>query len=131
MEVRHKLLELKIFGHDLENVMSILIEENFLNEERFACALARGKFRLKKWGRNKIKQSLQQHQVSDYCVRKAMKEIDEEEYRETIQKLAERKWAELRTEKNKFTKMSKLRNYLLQKGYEYDYINPLLQEISK
>lgn len=127
MEVRHKLLELKIYGNDLENIISILIEENFLNEERFACAIARGKFRLKKWGRNKIKQTLLQHQVSDYCIRKAMKEIDEDEYLDTVNKLSEKKWLELRSEKNKFTKMAKLRNYLLQKGFEYEYINSFLQ----
>ena len=128
MEVRRKLIELKIYGLDLENTISMLIDENFLNEERFACAIARGKFRLKNWGRTKIKQTLHQHQVSEYCIKKAMKEIDENEYVDTLNKLAEKKWNELRSEKNKFTKMSKLRNYLLQKGFEYEYINPFLLE---
>lgn len=128
LEVRLKLIELKIFGEDLENVLSVLIEENFLNEERFACAIARGKFRIKKWGRNKIKQALFQHQVSTYCVKKAMKEIDEQEYVETLNKLAEKKWEELKSTRNKFTKMAKLKNYLLQKGYEYEYINKYLND---
>jgi regulatory protein len=126
-DVRTKLLELKIYGNDLENVMTALIEENYLNEERFACALARGKFYYKNWGRNKILQSLRQHQVSDYCIKKAIKEIDEQDYQNTISKLAEKKLETLKTERNKFTKMTKLRNYLLQKGYEYENINLIIK----
>jgi len=108
--------------------MSILIDENYLNEERYARAIARGKFRFKQWGRNKILQTLRQQDVSDYCIKKAMEEIDQDEYLETVKKLAEKKLATLTSEKNKFIKMSKLRNYLLSKGYEYEYINGLIRE---
>ena len=69
---------------------------------------------------------MQQQQVSDYCIQKGMKEIEEADYVRTIKTLAEKKWLTLRTEKNKFTKMTKLKNYLLQKGYEYSYINDFL-----
>lgn len=125
-EVRSKLLELEVYGDDLENFISILIDENYLNEERYARAIARGKFRFKQWGRNKILQTLRQQEVSDYCIKKAMEEIDEDEYLDTVKKLADKKMATLTSEKNKFIKMSKLRNYLLSKGYEYEYINEMM-----
>jgi regulatory protein len=126
-EVRSKLIEFKVYGNDLENIIIELIEENFLNEERFACALARGKFYFKHWGRNKIKHALKQHQVSDYCIKKAMQEVHEEDYLKTIEKLTSKKMEELKKERNSFAKMNKLKNYLLQKGYEYDYISEQLK----
>lgn len=126
-EVRSKLLELEIYGNELENYISVLIDENYLNEERYACAIARGKFYYKQWGRNKILQTLKQQGVSTYCINKAMKEINEDDYVKTIQTLAEKKLDTLRSERNKFIKMTKLRNYLAQKGYEYDYINDMLR----
>lgn len=129
-DVRGKLIELKVYGEDLEETIGILIEENYLNEERFACALARGKFSLKKWGRLKIRQALKQHQVSDYCIKKAFLEIDEEAYQKTFDLLAEKKWDDLRSEKNRFTKMGKLQHYLLSKGYESEYIHDFLKNKS-
>ena len=117
------MIELQVYGNELENYIVLLLEENFLNEERYACAIARGKFYFKKWGRTKIKHILNQQQVSDYCINKAMKEIDELDYIQTFNSLAEKKLNELKGEKNKFIKMTKLKNYLLQKGYEYEYIN--------
>ena len=126
LEVRHKLLELNIYGNELENYMTVLIDENYLNEERYACAIARGKFTYKQWGRNKIVYSLKQQKVSDYCIKKALEEIDEDAYLKTIGLLAERKLESLKTERNRFTKMAKLKNYLLQKGYEFDYIHDIL-----
>jgi regulatory protein len=126
-EVRSKLLELEIYGNELENYISVLIDENYLNEERYACAIARGKFYYKQWGRNKILQTLKQQGVSTYCINKAMKEINEDDYVKTIQTLAEKKLDTLRSERNKFIKMTKLRNYLAQKGFEYDYINDMLR----
>lgn len=126
-EVRSKLLSLKIYGQDLEDIIVALLAEDYLNEERYACAIARGKFYQKQWGRNKIVQALKMQEVSSFCIKKAMKEIDEHDYKETIKKLADKKLNELKTERNKFTKLAKLRNYLLQKGYEYEYINQVIQ----
>ncbi len=126
-EVRSKLLELEIYGNELENYISVLIDENYLNEERYACAIARGKFYYKQWGRQKILHALKQQGISTYCINKAMKEINEDDYVKTIQTLAVKKLDTLRLERNKFTKMTKLRNYLAQKGYEYDYINDILR----
>lgn len=127
-EVRSKLIELNVYGDDLEQTLGVLIEENYLNEERFARALARGKFSLKKWGRVKIKQALKQHRISDYCIRKGLEEIEEERYQKTFNALAEQKWEALRGEKNRFVKMHKLQQFLLYKGYESEYIHEFLNQ---
>lgn len=128
-EVRNKLLELKVYGLELENYITILIEENFLNEERYACSIARGKFRMKQWGRVKIKYHLKAKNISDYLIKKAMQEIDEDEYERTLESLAEKKLGTLRTEKNKFVKMSKIKNFLLQKGFESDLIYATMKRL--
>ena len=84
-EVRTKLLTLKIYGDLLEEIMSDLISEGYLNEERFARNYARGKYRIKGWGKIKINRELKRRKISDYCIRKATKEIDEEGgYEETL-----------------------------------------------
>ncbi len=116
-EVRSKLLDLGIYGDDLENVITDLIAENFLNEERFACSYARGKFRMKRWGRVRIKQELKRRQISAYCLRKAMEEIDEEEYLKVLREMLEKK---LKTVKgpNQFQRNGKAGTYAIGKGYE-------------
>jgi len=122
LEVREKLYDLGVSNTLHDEIVSILIEENYLNEERFAVAFVGGKFRVKQWGRVKIKHELKQKQVSEYNIRKAMKEIDEQDYYNTLRKLYEEKWNSLKGEKNRFIKLSKTRNYLLQKGFESDAV---------
>src|SRR5690606_12487237 len=100
------------------SLISTLIEENFLNEERFALAFAGGKFRIKKWGKAKIKQALQLKKISDYCISKALKSLDDSTYEKNFEKLANIKWLSLKAEKNKYLKQQKLRRYLTGKGYE-------------
>jgi regulatory protein len=117
-EVKEKLYSFGLWKKDVEPILSQLIEENYLNEERFAMQFAGGKFRMKQWGRIKIKYELQQKQVSDYCIRKALASIDEETYHNTFKKLATQKLATLTREKNHFVKKKKLQDYLLQKGFE-------------
>ena len=90
-EVRTKLLNLGIYGDDLEEIMADLISENFLNEERYARSFARGKFRMKKWGRNRIRQELKMRNISAYCLRKAMTEIEEEDYLKTLKEVISKK----------------------------------------
>lgn len=116
-EVRSKLLDLKIYGEDLENIIVELISENFLNEERFARSYARGKFRIKKWGKIKIRQELKKRYVSDYCIKKAMEELDEEGYIEGLYELIEKK---IPTEKetNEFKLKGRLAKYAISKGFE-------------
>lgn len=83
LEVRLKLIQLKVYGADLESILSELIQQDFLNEERFARSFVRGKFRMKGWGREKIGHELARHELSDYILRKAWEEIDEKEYKES------------------------------------------------
>jgi len=122
LEVREKLYDLGVSNTLHDEIVSTLIEENYLNEERFAVAFVGGKFRVKQWGRVKIKHELKQKQVSEYNIRKAMKEIDEQDYYNTLRKIYEEKWNSLKGEKNRFIKLSKTRNYLLQKGFESDAV---------
>lgn len=128
-EVKEKLAQLGWYGDEAEELICELIADNFLNEERYARAFARGHFRMKQWGRQKIRQGLKQQQISDYCIHKAMEEIDETEYQKVFQKLARQKWNSLKKEANHFTKMTKTRNYLQQKGYEFSLINEALKEL--
>ena len=125
-EVKEKLYSFGLYKQPVEELISQLIEENYLNEERFAIHYAGGKFRMKQWGRNKIKQSLKQKQVSDYCIKKAMKEIDDEAYMKTLEKLTEQKLKTLKGERNIFIKKRKLQDYLLQKGYESDLVREIV-----
>ena len=122
-EVRTKLYSLGVWKKDVEEIISRLIEEDYLNEERFAMQFAGGKFRIKQWGRVKIKYELKQKQVSEYCIRKALEQIDDASYRQTLRKIALNKWEGLYGEKNIFIKKRKLQDYLLQKGYETFLVN--------
>lgn len=124
-DARDKLYELGMWTEAVENIIVQLIQDNFLNEERFACSFARGKFTIKKWGRIKIKQELKQKRVGDYCLKKAMKEIDEDEYIKTLKKLIETK-RKLIKESNKIKLNYKLMSYVLSKGYEKDLIFDIL-----
>ena len=86
-EVRAKLLEWGLYGDDVDEVLAELIVDNFLNEERFARSFARGKFRMKAWGRLRISQELKRRAISDYCIRKALADIDSEDYRATLREI--------------------------------------------
>lgn len=130
-EVRNKLYELGCRREEVEQIISELISDSLLSEERYAKAYARGKFRMKQWGVEKIKRQLQSSKISEYCIKKALKEIDGNEYEATIKKLAERKWEQLKGEKNQRVKAAKVYRYLLQKGYETKNITEIINEIIK
>lgn len=127
-EVRNKLFEYGIFNEEAENIISQLIQENFLNEERFALAFARGKFRIKRWGKIKIKLELKQHKVSEYCISKALKEIDGSEYFATLEKIIEKKTKEVK-ESNKIKKQYKIIKYAMSRGYEQDIIMDAIKNL--
>ncbi|KQM70028.1 RecX family transcriptional regulator [Pedobacter sp. Leaf216] len=120
-EVRYKLVEWGMRGDELEEIISELIVNNFLNEERFAKSYASGKFNIKHWGRIKIKQGLKLKGVPDKILQKAIYSIDDDDYILTIEKLALKK-AQSLSENDPFKRKNKLMNYLQAKGFETDLI---------
>ena len=128
-EVRDKLYSFGLHKDKVEEIIYTLITENYLNEERFAILYAGSKFRMKQWGKNKIKQSLKFKQISDYCIKKALKEFDDENYKKAFQKLAEQKLKTLKGERNIFIKKRKLQDFLLQKGYENELVIEMVKNI--
>jgi regulatory protein len=129
-EVKDKLYQLGVWKKDHDEIIASLIEDNYLNEERFAIAFAGGKFRMKQWGRVKIRYELKQKQVSDYSIKKAMKQIDEENYLKLLEKLAEDKYVALKSEQYLIRK-KKTQDYLMQKGFEPELITRVVNAITK
>jgi len=122
-EVKTKAYSFGLRKPDVEELTSRLIEENCLNEERFAKAFAGGKFRIKQWGRLKIRSELKNKQISYYCIAAALDEIDDLKYKETLHKLAVKRWNSIKgAGTNLFMKMTKTRDHLLLKGYESNLV---------
>ena len=120
-EVRNKLYEYGLYRNDVEESLSQLITDGYLNEERFAKAFAGGKFRMKKWGRIRIIHALEAKGVSANCIRIGLKEIDEPTYLSTLRQLIEEKLPHVDDE-NVFARRDKLSKYVIQKGYEPDLV---------
>lgn len=126
-EVQQKLREMGVRQEPANALLSRLIDEDYINEERFAIQFAGGKFRIKQWGRVKIKYELIQKKVSIYNIKKGLASIDEHAYHVTLQNLAAKKWKE---QKGLHTvKKQACYNYLLQKGYESDIIRVVLANL--
>ena len=128
-EVTDKLYGFGLWKDQVENIIYKLIEDNFLNEERFAEAYVSGKFRFKQWGKTKIKLKLKEKRVSDYCIKKGLSQIEDEEYDAVIRTLIEKKEREYSKKYSGYQLNAKLINYLLQKGFEYDKIKAQIEEI--
>lgn len=126
-EVKEKLYNLGVFKKDHDEIVAALIEEKYLNEERFAIAFAGGKFRLKQWGRVKIEYELKQKQVSSYSIKKALKQIDEEVYLRVLNKLAEEKYVALKDEQF-LVRKKKTMNYLAGKGFEMELVREVVEK---
>lgn len=130
-EVREKLYSLGLHRAGVESLLSALIEEDYLNEERFARAFAGGHFRTKQWGRIKIRQALIRKKVSEYNIRTALRFIDEADYLSTLEKLALRKWKSISGPgTNNYVRRAKTSNYLIQKGYEPELVGRAIRKIS-
>lgn len=127
-EVREKLYSLGVWKKDHDEILSTLIEENYLNEERFAIAFAGGKFRMKQWGRVKIRYELKQRDVSEYSIKKALQQIDNEDYIKTAEKLLRDKYASLKSEQY-LVRKKKTMDYVLQKGFEPELIKQLVANL--
>ena len=120
-EMRDKLYEWGLFSNDVENIIANLISDNFLNEERFAKAYAGGKFRIKKWGRIKIRSELKKRKISDYCIRKGMLEIEESDYLKILNEIIAKKLKE--TPKGKIQiRNYKAAQYAISRGFESDLV---------
>lgn len=125
-EVREKLFRLELNSLEVENIISELIAGDFLNEERFAKVFSGGKFRIKKWGKIKIKNELKARQISDYCIKAGLKEINENEYQITLQEIIQKKSKELK-EKESYKKQTKIARFAISKGFEPDLVWNILK----
>ena len=121
-EVKEKLHALGVPRSEAETILASLIEEGYLDEERFAKQFAGGKFRMNHWGKRKIEAELRTRGVSPYCIRKGLAEIPEADYMATLEKLAR----DHLKDKHSWEARAKTTNYLLQKGYESDLIARVL-----
>jgi len=128
-EVEEKLRKMNMIPAAQEQIIIQLMQDDFLNEERFARSFVRGKFRIKKWGKIKIKQELKFREISAPIIKNALTEIDQQKYTSTLYELAEKKLRLLK-EPDNFKKKRKLADFLLRKGYEsnlvYEATNELL-----
>ena len=125
-EVRNKLYDWGLWPNEVEEVISELIENNFLNEERFARAYVSGKFNIKRWGKIKIKQGLKLKKITDKMIAIALNTIDYDDYLQTILETAEKKIPTIK-EKKAYKRKYKLVSYLLGKGFENDLILEVLK----
>ena len=116
-EVMQKLKGLNMIPEACDVIMLHLLDNNFLNEERFACAFARGKFRVKQWGKNRIVNELKSRDISRFNIDRALKEITDEDYSTAFNELAEKQWETVR-EANLLKKKRKVADFLLRKGFE-------------
>lgn len=120
-EVRFKLIAHAIYGDLLENILTDLITEGYLDEERFARSYARGKFSLKKWGRLRIIRELKLRQITVYCINAAMEEIHEDEYQYALKEILSKKMKE-NSQLTMYESKYKAMQYAQSRGFEYDAI---------
>jgi regulatory protein len=126
-EVRNKLYDWGLWPDEVEELISELINTNFLNEERFTLAYVSGKFNIKRWGKIKIKQGLKLKRIPDKMIAKALNSIDYDDYLKTVLAAAEKKLKTI-TEKDPYKKKYKLTSYLMGKGFENDVILSVLKD---
>ena len=126
-EVIDKLYSFGLNKKEIEQIVTQLIEDNYLNEERFARSFVNDKFRFNKWGRKKIEYQLKAKKVSAYNIKSGMKAIDEDDYLKLLQKEANNKLESLKNEKNIRTKNAKVFQYLLGRGFESNLISDVLK----
>jgi len=129
-EVRQKLRDMKMIPEAIDVIMVHLIQHNFLNEERFAKAFVSGKFRIKKWGKNRLVRELKFREISKYSIDTALKEIDLDEYYKTLDDLVQKRIAQVK-ETNLYKKKKKVADYLLYRGWESHLVYEKMNEYIK
>ena len=131
-EVRLRLKKWDVWGEEADEIIAELISQNYLSEERFAKTYAGGKFRMKNWGRMKIKQELHRRGLSEYSIDKGMKEIGDKAYQESLKELLTKKKTMLeRSETDKYKLKQKLVRFALSKGYESELIWKMIEEMNQ
>lgn len=125
-EVRNKLYSYGLWTSEVEDLLTRLITEDFLNEERFAKSYAGGKFRMKKWGRLKIERGLEQHGVTSRCIKIGLKEIDPQDYQKTLESIIKKKWESIE-DQSVFKKKDRIARYAISRGYEPELVWGILK----
>ena len=127
-EVVDKLKGMRMIPQAIDQIVAHLIKENYLNEERFAHSFARGKFRIKKWGRNRIAQELKLRQISRFNIASALKQIDDQSYLATLDELATKRLGQIK-ETHPQKRKKKLADYLLYRGWESHLVYTKIKEL--
>ncbi|MBK1897736.1 regulatory protein RecX [Chryseobacterium paridis] len=125
-EVEQKMREFTLIPEAKEEILLYLLQENYLNEERFVRSYIRGKFYIKHWGRNKIRINLKQKQISEKLINACFDEIDEDDYFKTISKIFEDYYSK-QSGLKEYQKKSKAIKYLMGKGFEYEIILQIME----
>jgi regulatory protein len=127
-EVNNKLREMRMIPEAIDHIIGHLIQENYLNEERFARAFVRGKFRIKKWGRTRLINELKSRKISSYNIKAGLSEIDTDAYLNTFHDLAEKRWQQIKgTGKN--LRKKKFADYMFYRGWETHLVYDKLREL--
>ncbi|WP_091864787.1 regulatory protein RecX [Pricia antarctica] len=127
-EVVNKLREMRMIPEAIDQIVVHLIENDYLNEERFAKSFARGKFTIKKWGRKRIRLELKQRSISRFNIKTALQEINQTAYLDTFDALADKRLSQI-TEKNRLKRRKKLADYLLYRGWESELVYAKIKEL--
>ena len=128
-DVLEKMREWGLQQATKDHILEILINEKFVDEERYATSFCRGKFRIKNWGKRKITNELKRKQISIICINIGLQEIDENDYNQVLDKLFHQKKATLK-DKNQFIKKTKIANFLIQRGFESNLVWDKIRELS-
>ncbi len=128
-EVRRKLYQIGLYGEDVDQVMATLIEGNFLDEERFARSYARGKHKMKKWGRVRIERELKSRQLSSYCIKAAMQELEQLDYHNTLKGLLQKRLDQQDDTLHPYARRQDIIQFGLRKGYEMEAVLALSREL--
>ena len=128
-DVLEKMREWGLQQATKDHILEILINEKFVDEERYATSFCRGKFRIKNWGKRKITNELKRKQISIICINIGLQEIDDNDYNQVLDKLFHQKKATLK-DKNQFIKKTKIANFLIQRGFESNLVWDKIRELS-
>ena len=128
IEVERKLTEMRMIPQAKEQIIMSLIEDDYLNEERFALAFVKGKFRIKNWGRIRLKAELKKRKISKYLIKSALEQISEKDYLFTFEELANRKANSIKAD-SILLKKTKLADYLIYRGWESSLVNTKVHQL--